>query len=63
MENTFAVEKQTTFAVRMRKNVGKYFWGYFFIFPSLLIIVLFKLIPLVVGFGISFSNWNLLSSP
>lgn len=47
----------------MRKSFGKYFWGYFFILPSLIIIILFKLIPLVVGFGISFTNWSLLSSP
>ena len=48
---------------KARRMVGKYFWGYFFIFPSMLIIIAFKLIPLFIGLGISFTNWSLLSSP
>ncbi len=63
MENTVTVKKQPLFYTGVKKKVGKYFWGYFFVLPSLLIITLFKLVPLVIGFGISFSNWNLLSSP
>ncbi|PKO16345.1 MAG: sugar ABC transporter permease [Chloroflexi bacterium HGW-Chloroflexi-10] len=63
MENIQAIEPRPPFFNRFKKAVGKYFWGYFFILPSLLIIILFKLVPLVIGFAISFSDWNLLSSP
>ncbi len=55
--------RPTTFFTRVKKTTGKYFWAYFFILPSLLIIIPFKLLPLLVGFIISFSNWNLLTSP
>jgi len=61
MENTQIVQTPPAFFTRLKKSVGKYFWGYFFILPSLLIILLFKLIPLVVGFAVSFTDWNLLS--
>ncbi len=63
MEITRALEPPPTFFQKIRKSLGKYFWGYFFVLPSLLIILLFKLIPLIVGFGISFTNWSLLSAP
>jgi len=63
MEITRTLEPPPTFFQKMRKAMGKYFWGYFFVLPSLLIITLFKLIPLIVGFGISFTNWSLLSAP
>jgi len=63
METTRTMEGLPTLAQKIRKKLGKYFWGYFFILPGLLIIILFKLIPLIIGFGISFSNWSLLSSP
>lgn len=63
MEITRTLESPPSFFQKMRRILGKYFWGYFFVLPSLLIILLFKLIPLVIGFGISFTNWSLLSSP
>lgn len=63
MEITRALEPPPSFFQKMRKNLGKYFWGYFFVLPSLLIIILFKLVPLIIGFGISFTNWSLLSAP
>lgn len=63
MENTLVIEPRPSVFTRSKKAVGKYFWGYFFVLPSLLIIFLFKLLPLLVGFAISFTNWNLLSAP
>jgi multiple sugar transport system permease protein len=63
MENTKMMGTPPVTKKVLGETIRKYFWGYFFVFPSLLIIFLFKLVPLVIGFGISFSNWNLLSSP
>ncbi|MBI9048896.1 MAG: sugar ABC transporter permease [Anaerolineaceae bacterium] len=63
MENDHMTEMKPTLWQRLLKMVRKYFWGYLFILPSMLIILFFKLIPLVIGFIISFTNWNLLSSP
>ncbi len=63
MENSQMLESKTTFFQRFKKVYKKYIWGYIFIFPSMLIILLFKLIPLIIGFIISFTDWNLLSSP
>lgn len=63
MENTRVLSNSSKLVNRLKKGFNKYFWGYFFVLPSLLIIILFKVVPLVIGLGISFSNWNLLSSP
>lgn len=63
MENTRAIQPMLSVSRRLRRSFGKAFWGYVFILPSLLIITVFKLVPLVVGFAISFTDWNLLSSP
>ena len=63
MEYTQAIDAKPRFINRLKKATKKYFWCYFFIFPSLFIIVLFKLVPLIIGFTISFTDWNLLSSP
>ena len=63
MNNTQIYEPNRTFFRKLKKVLDKYFWAYFFVLPSLIIIILFKLVPLVVGFGISFTDWNLLSSP
>jgi len=49
--------------LKIKKPFSKYFWGYFFILPSMLIIITFKVVPLIIGLGISFTDWNLLSSP
>ena len=63
MENTQMLEEKAPFFQRFAKATRKYIWGYIFILPSMLIILLFKLIPLIIGLIISFTNWNLLSSP
>lgn len=63
MAITRSIEPPTSSPNIFKRFFRKYFWGYFFVLPSLLIIILFKLIPLLVGFGISFTNWSLLSSP
>lgn len=63
METTRAIQPQTSAFQKFKKAMGKAFWGYFFVLPSMLIIILFKLVPLIVGFVISFTDWNLLSSP
>jgi multiple sugar transport system permease protein len=63
MDKIQIIETRPTFFNKLKKAAGKYFWGYFFILPSLLIIILFKLIPLIIGFVISFTDWDLLSSP
>lgn len=66
MENPQALQVQpgqnSAFA-NFKRSFGKAFWGYAFILPSMLIIIAFKLIPLIIGFVISFTDWNLLSSP
>jgi multiple sugar transport system permease protein len=38
-------------------------WGYFFIGPQFLGLLLFVLIPIIQSLGISFTRWNLLSDP
>lgn len=63
METNQAIQPQVSSFQRFKRSLGKAFWGYVFVLPSLLIIILFKLVPLIVGFVISFTNWNLLSSP
>jgi multiple sugar transport system permease protein len=63
MENSQAVELKASVFQNIRKTARKAFWGYLFILPSMLIIILFKLVPLVVGFVISFTNWNLFTAP
>jgi len=63
METSQAIQPQASFFQKFKKTLGKAFWGYFFVLPSLLIIIMFKLVPLIVGFAISFTDWNLLSSP
>jgi multiple sugar transport system permease protein len=63
MENILVVERPTSVSRWSKNKVRKYFWGYFFILPSLIIILLFKFVPLIIGFGISFTNWDLLSAP
>lgn len=63
METNQAIQPQVSSFQRFKRSLGKAFWGYVFVLPSLLIIILFKLVPLIVGFVISFTDWNLLSSP
>lgn len=63
MAQSQSIQQLKIFLAKVSKPLKKYFWGYAFIFPSMLIIIAFKLIPLIVGLGISFTDWNLLSSP
>jgi multiple sugar transport system permease protein len=63
MQNSQMLEGTPRFYPKMMRSIRKYIWGYLFILPSMLIILLFKIIPLIIGFVISFTNWNLLSSP
>jgi multiple sugar transport system permease protein len=63
MQATHTINKPSMIVKSVRKKTGKYFWAYFFVLPSLLIIIPFKVIPLIIGFVISFTDWNLLTSP
>jgi multiple sugar transport system permease protein len=63
MEKSQAIQPRGSSFQRFKRAAGKAFWGYVFVLPSLLIIILFKLVPLIVCFAISFTDWNLLSSP
>lgn len=63
MQNSQMLLPQPTFFTRFKRIVRKSFWGWIFILPSMLIILMFKVIPLLIGFAISFTDWNLLSSP
>ena len=63
MEGIDIHDEKGTLIGRIRSAARNYLWAYFFILPSLVIIVCFKLIPLIVGFTISFTSWNILSSP
>lgn len=63
MQNSQAIQTQSSALLKFRHAFAKSFWGYVFILPSMLIIILFKLVPLLIGFAISFTDWNLLSSP
>jgi multiple sugar transport system permease protein len=63
MENTHMTVMEPTIWQKIIKFMKKYLWGYIFILPSMVIILLFKFVPLIVGFILSFTDWNLLSSP
>lgn len=63
MAQSQSIQQLKIFLAKVNKPLKKYFWGYAFILPSMLVIIAFKLIPLIVGLGISFTDWNLLSSP
>lgn len=63
MQTTQSVKLRSATIPSSHKARSDFFWGYFFILPALLIIFLFKILPLIIGLGISFTNWNLLSSP
>jgi len=39
------------------------FWGYLFISPGLLGVLIFTLFPVVFALGISFTNWSILAKP
>ncbi len=39
------------------------FWGYVFILPTLLGILLFTFVPVFASFGLSFFEWNLFTAP
>ena len=49
------------FGFRARRN--ETFWAYTFLIPSMLGLLVFWLITIVAAFGISFTDWSLLSDP
>ncbi|NTV36323.1 MAG: sugar ABC transporter permease [Anaerolineaceae bacterium] len=63
MQETQTLNPRVPFFKNLRRTLGKAFWGYLFIFPSLLIILVFKLLPVLVGLYVSMTNWTVLSSP
>lgn len=63
MQNSQMLLSQPTIFTRLKRIVRKSLWGWVLIFPSMLIILMFKVIPLLISFAISFTDWNLLSSP
>jgi len=38
-------------------------WGYLFIAPNMLLVLIFTLLPVFFAFGVSLTDWNLLSAP
>jgi multiple sugar transport system permease protein len=38
-------------------------WGYIFILPNFLLMLVFTLIPVIFAFGVSMTDWSLLSAP
>jgi multiple sugar transport system permease protein len=38
-------------------------WGYLFILPNLILVLVFTLIPVFFAFGVSLTDWNILSKP
>jgi len=38
-------------------------WGYIFILPNLVLVLIFTLIPVLFAFGVSLTDWSLLSKP
>jgi multiple sugar transport system permease protein len=63
MERALPVVAKKPFLHSFRRGLGKYFWPYLLILPSLVIILVFRLFPVLAGFAISFTNWSLLSKP
>jgi multiple sugar transport system permease protein len=60
--NTSISEAKQTQTKKRRKWVpGDNFWGYFFIMPAIIGLLLFKLFPIVAGLGISFTDWQTLT--
>ncbi len=48
---------------RLRESTRQAWWALVFLAPSLVIILLFKLIPVLVGLGVSFTSWSVLAKP
>ncbi len=46
-----------------KSRIQEAIWGYLFITPNFLIILLFTIIPVFFAFYISLTNWNILSDP
>ncbi len=38
-------------------------WGYLFVAPSLILVLVFTLAPVLTGLGVSFTNWSILAKP
>lgn len=48
--------------LRIRKYVSMKFWvPYMFVFPALALLLIFVLIPLILTFALSFTDWNLMT--
>lgn len=57
------VSEKHQFTHPPKYNWKEAFWGYLFIAPGLLGIILFSLFPVLAGFGISFTKWGILNQP
>jgi len=51
------------FGRRLSRKRKEYIWGYIFILPWLIGLIVFKLGPLLFSFVISWYEWNMISSP
>jgi multiple sugar transport system permease protein len=50
-------------AVKKNKRDNEERWGYFFIAPQFIGLLLFAVIPVIQSLGISFTQWNILEKP
>jgi len=48
---------------RPRTNWKEAIWGYILIAPAMIFVFCFILIPVLIAFGVSFTDWNLISKP
>ncbi|MDR0878618.1 MAG: sugar ABC transporter permease [Treponema sp.] len=50
-------------AIKKNKRDSEERWGYFFIAPQFIGLLLFAVIPVIQSLGISFTRWNILEKP
>ncbi len=48
---------------KSKVNWREAIWGYLLVAPGFLFVLVFVIIPVVSGFGISFTDWNLINAP
>jgi len=48
---------------KKRKFNKEAFWGYVFVLPTMLGLLVFYILPALTSFGLSFTNWNGISTP
>ena len=58
-----ALELKETTAYSKRNRIREAIWGYLFISPNFLIILLFTVIPVFFSLYMSLTDWNILSTP